>query len=36
MDQVTVGRAMLLAIGADGKSDHYHIFYAIVHVYRKI
>lgn len=36
MDQVTVGHAMLLAIGADGKSDRYHIFYTIVHVYRKI
>lgn len=32
MDQVAVGPTML----PDGKSDRYHIFYTIVHVYRKI
>jgi len=26
MDQVTVGLAMLLAIGADGKSNRFHGF----------
>lgn len=36
MDQVTVGLAMLIAIGADGKSDRNHDFYTIVHIFRKI
>ena len=36
MDQVAVGLAMLIAIGADGKSDRNHDFYTIVHIFRKI